>query len=473
MVGSLLLMAQTDVPKTLDPRAHKLAALADGMEGRLPAADEGWMPEAPRWVSWLIPAVVGRAMALSLRKRMAGAPVAPADDDRHGPVGLAIWQHIATESQWCPEVAGNGYAATLRALSRVKGLGGRSVQERLREAVIFGVSAETSTLIRTILFSILRTIGLAALSVFIAIWQGDSVPSTFGILAIMGLVALLGNAAISARLLTRGRAPGPRARFVYAVVVLAAGSWALDDMVRSGGSDPAWWRVSLEGVLVVAAAALLARLLFTGAAIVLQRRQLRDHVDDRFLYCYVRILHLASQHKREWGAPDLAREIDRALEDAAQSVEQGLASRLGFNRAGRRELRAPAREVAAAVRARKDELAKTGGRERLVEDARSAIKKVIDGHWRDLPTAPAAPEVPLRRRVYQVVQPFVPLVAGGAAYVGGVQLPEGYWMFALAWLPAGLATILGGDTFARTAELTKTVQALVPGGRPPGDGRAG
>ena len=327
-------MAQTDVPETLDPRARKLAALADGMEGRLPDADPAWLPEeAPRWVRWLIPAVAGRTMASYLRKRMAGVPAAPADDDRHGPVGLAIWQHIATESQWCPEVDGNGYAATLRALSRVKGFGGRSVQERLRKAAVSGVSAETSTLIRTILFSILRTIGLAALSVFIAIWRGDSVPSTLGILATMSVVVLIGNAAISSRLLTRGRAPGPRARFVYAVVVLAAGSWALDDMIRNGGSDLAWWRVSLEGVLVIAAAALLARLLFAGAVMVLQRRQLRDHVADRFLYCCVRILHFASQHKHEWGAKDLAREIDRALEDAAQSVEQGLARELGFNRA--------------------------------------------------------------------------------------------------------------------------------------------
>jgi hypothetical protein len=462
-------MAETEGSGTVDARVHTLAAFADAMEGRVPEADRAWVPATPGWVRWLIPAAVGPPMASYLRRKLPEDPPARLEAERR-PIGVALWQHIATERQWCPEINGNGNAAALDELSRVTGFRDSSDRERVRKAVLFTVAATTSAVLRGVLFSTLRTVALGALAVFIAVWQADSLLSALPILVTMSLVALLGNAAISARLLARGRARGPRARLVYAVVVLVAGGWALGDLIRNAESDLAWWRVVLEGALVVAAAALLARLLFAGVFLIIERRRLRDHVDDRYLYSCLRILHLTSKHAHEWTSPDVAREVNRALEDGARAVEQGLASRFRSDRAGSHEWRAHGRAVAAAARSRKSELAKTGGRERLADYARSSMRKVLQAAWFELETAPAAPALPLWRRGFRVVMTVLPLAVCVVLQVSGAQLHPLLWATASGVLIANLWWAVDPDYFTRSVENTKSVMSLVPG-RALGDGR--
>src|SRR5207244_2601879 len=129
------------------------------------------------------------------------------------------------------------------------------------------------------------------------------------------------------------------------------GAWAVTDLGGTDRGNAAWWHATLDGVLLIAGVAVLAQLLYAAAAALQDLVWTRRHLDEVFLYCLVRIRHIATHHRDEWGTAASTRRLDKILENAVTAVERHLRNRLPSERdCGRR--------IAADLRSRKEYLAR-------------------------------------------------------------------------------------------------------------------
>ncbi len=251
-------------------------------------------------------------------------------------------------------------------------------------------------------------------------------------------------------------------QLAVAVAAIVAGTWVAYDLLDTAEGGLAWWRAVLEGAVLFAGISAALRLILAATSALVKRRRLRAHLDDHILNSLMLLRHQALEHRDEWGGVRSTEAVNGILENAAHAIESQLVNRLrgGRDLDRRRELKAKARGIAAALRANKNEVSRGGGADRIARFSGDAIAIVLPGRWLEFPDAAAPAAKPLYLRLSKLLLILLPLPAAVAAESLGLPVP-GVTIVAALWLLVNLMYAVDKDHFAGALQATTSLSGTL------------